>query len=666
MNLSLIDWTIIIVAVVALRFVSLSASGHMKGVADFLSANRSAGRYLLTIAGQMGGTGVISFIAMFELYYAVGFSPIWWGFMSIPVGIIILLTGWVFYRFRETRALTLAQFFEMRYSRRFRIFAGILCWITGILNFGIFPAVAARFFIHFCGLPDYFHIPGLYFHISTFASIMALDLSLALMFVMMGGQVSVMITECVQGIFCGFAFIIISAVILMKLQWPSIVQALNTAPVNASMLNPFQTSQVKDFNVWFFMIGVFGAFYGYMTWQGNSGFNSAARTPHEQKMGGIIGILRNIPQVLMTLLLTIAAFAIMHLPEFANKAAVINNTLSHIDGEAIRSQMLVPVALANFLPVGIKGLLATVMIFVSFTCHDTYMHSWGTIFIQDVYMPIRNRPLDPEEHIRLLRWSIVGVAVFSFLFSLLYPQTLKILMFMAITGTIWIAGSGAAIIGGLYWKRGTTAAAYCSLVLGAIMGVTGLVLPQIYKSHYHSEFPVNSQWLYFIAMCLAVVVYVVVSLLTGKKEQEFNLERMLHRGRYSNNEALPKVAKQSVWLKIVGISEEFSFGDRVIAISIVVWNFSWLAVFVAGVVMSVVFHAGGSLWADFWHFYIWAYFVISVPVTIWFAVGGVLDIRALFNTLKTAIRDDTDDGRVIHQIEPTPIEESIAGHSSPC
>jgi len=32
--------------------------------------------------------------------------------MTIPAGAVILLTGWCYYRFRETRALTLAQFLE--------------------------------------------------------------------------------------------------------------------------------------------------------------------------------------------------------------------------------------------------------------------------------------------------------------------------------------------------------------------------------------------------------------------------------------------------------------------------------------------------------------------------------------------------------------------------
>ena len=99
MNLSWIDWAIMAVAVVALRLVSLSTRTHMKGVADFLSANRSAGRYLLTIASQMGAIGVVSIVANFEVLYAAGVAPGWWFGMNIPVGVIILMTGWVFYRF---------------------------------------------------------------------------------------------------------------------------------------------------------------------------------------------------------------------------------------------------------------------------------------------------------------------------------------------------------------------------------------------------------------------------------------------------------------------------------------------------------------------------------------------------------------------------------------
>ena len=470
MNLTWIDWTIVLVAVVSLRFVSLSARAHCKSVADFLSANRTAGRYLLTISGSMGGIGVISFVALFEVYYSAGLPPVWWGLMMVPIGVITILTGYVYWRFRETRALTMAQFLEMRYSRRFRIFAGIICWICGILNFGIFPAVAARFIIYFCGLPDTFSLPGIPIHFSTFASVMALDLGMALMFVNMGGQISVMVTECVQGIFSNIAFVLIIGCVLYMVPWTHMVQALSTAPAEASMLHPYHTGQVKDFNIWFYLIGVASSFYTYMSWQGGQGFYSSARTPHEQQMAGIISIWRNMPILLLALVLPVAAFAIMRVPDFAVQKAAADGALSTISNDYIRTQMTVPVIMGTFLPIGIKGLLATAMIFFSFTCHDTYMHSWGSIFIQDVVMPFRKNPLNPRQHIRLLRWSIAFVAFFAFFFSLLYPETQQILMFFAITGTVWLGGSGAVIVGGLYWKRGTTEAAYAAVIWGAVLG----------------------------------------------------------------------------------------------------------------------------------------------------------------------------------------------------
>jgi solute:Na+ symporter, SSS family len=88
-NMSLGDWLLIIGSVVFIRIVSVSTRKYMRGVADFLAANRSAGRYLITIAGQMGGMGAITFVAAFQVHFSSGFPPLWWAFISIPCNIII-------------------------------------------------------------------------------------------------------------------------------------------------------------------------------------------------------------------------------------------------------------------------------------------------------------------------------------------------------------------------------------------------------------------------------------------------------------------------------------------------------------------------------------------------------------------------------------------------
>ena len=74
-------------------------------------------------------------VAMFEAYYKAGFSIAWWEMITYSVILLVALSGWVVYRYRQTRALTLAQLLEIRYSRRFRIFAGIVMFISGLLNY---------------------------------------------------------------------------------------------------------------------------------------------------------------------------------------------------------------------------------------------------------------------------------------------------------------------------------------------------------------------------------------------------------------------------------------------------------------------------------------------------------------------------------------------------
>ena len=610
----------------------------------------------------MGSIGVVSIVAGYEVMSSAGTAAGWWGNLGMPISLVIIFTGWVFYRFRETRALTMAQFFEMRYSKKFRIHAGVLCWISGLINFGIFPGVAARFFIYYGGLPDYFHIPGLPFALNTFLVVMAIDLGLALSFVLMGGQISVMITECLQGMFCTIAFIVIIAAIMMHFKFSDMMTALNMSSTpDASMVNPFHTGKIKDFNIWFYLIGAFGAFYTQLAWQGTSGFNSSARSPHEQKMGQIIGYWRSIPQGLAIGLLGLAAVAVLRLPQYVHEASIINHALAQIPNKTIQGQMILPVAMAHVLPTGVKGLLGTIMLFISFTCHDTYMHSWGTIFIQDVYMPIKKKVLSPHEHIKILRWSILFVAVFSFVFSWLYKPDQKILMFFAATGTIWLGGAGAVIIGGLYSRWGTTAAAFSALYVGAILGVLGVAMPSLWKIFFHAECPINSQILWFIAMLTAAVVYFVVSKVTGAGKPLFNLEKMLHRHEYADQHShIVDEFKGTIWDKLVGITSDFSKVDKFLAIFLLAWNmlnFLWFVVFT---IINLIFPISDNAWMKWNWISTLIGLCLSVPCAIWFTVGGIIDIRALYKHLAVCERDTTDDGSV----RPQELIQSEVEHTS--
>lgn len=146
MDLQWIDWCVLIGSLILITTAVRYTNRYSKSVADFLAANRSAGRYLVAVGEGMAHTGAIGFILTFEVFYKAGFCFIWWDMVRLLfVPTILSITGFVIYRFRQTRALTLGQFFEMRYSRNFRIFGSLISWFSGIVNFGIFPAVGARF-----------------------------------------------------------------------------------------------------------------------------------------------------------------------------------------------------------------------------------------------------------------------------------------------------------------------------------------------------------------------------------------------------------------------------------------------------------------------------------------------------------------------------------------
>ena len=74
--------------------------------------------------------GAANVIAQFELFFLAGFTYAWWLTFNNIVWLFILLSGFIIYRYRESRVMTLAQFFEMRYSRRFRLFMGVLAFLS--------------------------------------------------------------------------------------------------------------------------------------------------------------------------------------------------------------------------------------------------------------------------------------------------------------------------------------------------------------------------------------------------------------------------------------------------------------------------------------------------------------------------------------------------------
>ena len=655
--LTFIDWSVIAVLLIGLIAMAIYSNRFTKNVSDFLAAGRSGGRYMMTMASGMVWIGAINVVAMFELYHNAGFNAMWWVMLTTPLALYISITGWGVYRFRETRALTVAQFLEMRYNKNIRISAGLLAWVAGLINFGLFPAVGARFFIAFCGFPLKFACCGMNIH--TFPLIMFILLAVSLFFVFMGGQIAVMVTDCLQGMFTQIAAVLIVAVLFFTtFNWEKILYVLQHVGDPAkgkSLINPLEAyNQAGGFTGWFFIISMVCFFFTILSNLQSQSYIASAKTAHEFRMGATLNQWRWQALLVFFMVLVLCAMVVLHHPDHASQAAEINARLDEIVAsqptqgakDALRGQLIITSALPYILPVGFAGIFCAIMIAALISTYDSFMHTWGTVFFQDIIMPFRKKPFSNKAHLNLLRVSILGVAAFSFVFSLLYPNPENILMYFALVNNIWLGGSAAVIIGGLYWKRGTTGAAFTALIVGALMGSFGIFYSLAWEKLFGHKFPINPQWWFFITIVTGNVVYIVISLLSKKS---FNMDKLLHRGKYriAEDHDHPEEKIKVPWYqKIFGITPEFDKVDRLIAYLIVGWFLFWLLVFSLGMVYAKLYHPGDDVWAKFWFIYLIILFVMAVATTIWFSIGSIRDIRNMFRVLRTQVRNDSDDGFV--------------------
>ena len=198
-------------------------------------------------------------------------------------------------------------------------------------------------------------------------------------------------------------------------------------------------------------------------------------------------------------------------------------------------------------------------------------------------------------------------------------------MWWAVTQALYTGGAGSAIIGGLYWTKGTTAGAWTALLVGSGLATGGILARQ-----YDPHFPLNGVQISFGATVIAVVLYVAVSWLTCR--DDYNLDRLLHRGAFATildavgdtPEPLSATARRpSLWHRLIGIDEHFSRSDRWLSMGLVWWSLGWFAVALAGTVWNILSPWPLAVWARFWQVAgIGIPMLLTFVTAIWFTWGG--------------------------------------------
>lgn len=743
-----IDWLIVIIPVTLVLGLAIYCRRYVRGVVDYLAAGRVAGRYVMCVGSLESSLGVIAIVATVEANYQTGYALAFWGNILAPVGLIMALTGYCTYRFRETKALSIGQFLEMRYNRSFRIFAATLRTLAEMLTNAIGPAIAASFFIYFMGFPH--HVSVLGFSIPTFSIIVAVVLAMALVVMWPAGRIALLVTDSIQGLLSYPIFVIIVGYVLIHFSWSrEIAPVMMDRAPGESFLNPFDIAKLRDFNLFALVVSLLSNVLNRASWMGNDTTN-CGRTPHEQKMAGILGAWRNGFSGLMCLAIAITVITFMSHEKYADEARTVRLELADkvaseiVPDAATRSrlheklaavpatphkigidkpltrtentdtpylnaaadaighdesgnfvfqkfrtlyhQMMMPMTLRNLLPVGVTGLLCLLMVMLMLATDDSRIFNSSATIVQDVILPLHKDALAPAQHLKLLRWASVGVVLFFFIASLFFTNIDFIYMFTMIMTSVWLGGAGPVMVFGLYSRFGNTVGAFASLIVGSGISIAGLLVQRnwaetVYPFLVHMgwigpvdammrfvtahlspiivwtmnpvKFPINSVEITFIAIMSGLLAYIIGSLATYRKP--YNLDRMLHRGAYSIDGEKPVGEKSLPWSwrtvlgKILGITPEFTRGDKILSWSVFLFTFGYSIglCFLGVLIWNLV-----SPWPAHWwsHYFFITHLCVGVVIgiisTVWFLIGGIIDTKRLLKDLEKRVDNPLDNGRV--------------------
>ena len=763
-----IDWCIMLIPFVTVLWLAAYSGKFVRGVADFLAAGRVAGRYVIAVGDVASGMSVITIVALVEAKYQCGFAMSFWETISLPLGTALSLSGYCIYRYRATKALSIGQFLEMRYSRSFRVVAATIRTIAEMITNAIGPAVAANFFIYFLGLPHRFTVCGI--NLPTFVLLTGILLVIATLVLWPGGRISLLITDCFQSLLSYPVFVVLVGYVFLYFNWgKDIAPVMMDRAPGESYINPFDISQLRDFNLFALVFNLTNAVLNRAAWIGNDTTGSG-RTPHEQKMANILGTWRNGFAAVMQIVIALMVICLMAHIRFADKAHDIRLKLSNkiineivVDSsdrarisQAVSSvpvqrhrigvdeplsrkknldtpyleatlkemravsvekatqgitdaqkktaaaeeataqanakfqnfrslyhQMLMPVALRNIFPIGLMGVFALLMIMLLISTDDSRIFNASSTIVQDMILPFIKKTPSPKAHLALLRWASVGVAIFFFIVAVFFTQLDYINMFTTIMCSLWLGGAGPIMVFGLYSRFGNTVGAYCSLIFGSGISLAGLLCQRNWADHIYPfiankgwdvpigkfiaacsspfepfiiwrmdavKFPINSYEIGFIAMISGVIAYIIGSLITYRKP--YNLDRLLHRGEYApEGEQEQKIAWsfKTMWNKLIGITSEYTRGDRIIAWSVFGYNiiYKLCLAFIVVLIWNRI-----SPWPKEWwghYFYITIIIIPSIAgiiTTVWFMTGGIIHLRQLFRDLAKRVDNPLDNGQV--------------------
>ncbi len=458
-NFSALDWLIVAVYMLGTVAIGIYVNRYVRSMADYVVAGRALKSYL-AIATMIGTElGLVTVMYAAQKGFTGGFAAFHIAVAAAIVTLIVGLTGFIVVPLRKMGVMTIPEFYDRRFGRGVRVFGGIILAFSGILNMGMFLKAGALFVTGITGMTFGWQLK----------LVMTVLLGLVLLYTILGGMISVVITDYVQFVVLSFGLLATCAFAVWKLGWGNIVETVEAVRGEAGF-NPLHEGGGfgADYVIWMFFLGLVSC----AVWQtavlracSAVDTNVVKKVYRWSAVGFLVRML--IPQFL----------GICALTYFWRDASL--KDVFFPEGGAASSEvtlMAMPIFLGRILPIGVIGIITAGMLAAFMSTHDSYLLCWSSVLTQDVVAPVVEsfgKEFPTRRRLLLARVLIFLIGIFLLVWGLWYPLGQDLWDYMAITGALYFTGAFSLLLMGLYWKRASSTGAYLGLAcgFGAIVGL---------------------------------------------------------------------------------------------------------------------------------------------------------------------------------------------------
>ncbi len=479
--MSAIDTLICCIYLSFIIWLGFFSKTKVHSMVDFLVAGRKISPYLGV--ASLGGTelGLITIMYNAQKGFATGLSALHMAAIAGVVTFIIGRSGFIIVPLRRLKVLTIPEFYEITFDRSTRVLGAIILVLAGILNMGLFLKVAAIFISvifgwSMTGWPLILSMSGL--------------LILVLFYTLMGGMVSVIMTDFIQFILLSIGLTTFVLILYFGIGWENLISGWQAVHGIAGF-NPFTLDS--------------GFGFTYVIWMViTAGLVSVAIWPTALTRALVMPDDKSVKKQYM--LASIPMMARFVLPMFIGAMAFV------LLGEG-DSLVALPRAALEVLPVGILGLLVAGLLAAMMSTFDGYLLCWSSVIIRDIMMPLSKSSWSDKKQMKAIQLTIIMCGLFMLYWGLFYQGSEDIWDYLAITGAIYFTGAIPLMIGGLYWRKASSAGAKASLISGLI-ALIGLEPIRLYFNvSYQAPF------IGIFTVVISGALFVLFSIIFPKKEQ---------------------------------------------------------------------------------------------------------------------------------------------------